>query len=138
MLFAEAAEAAGADPAGMSAHPRRIVVGYDGSEPASRALELAADLAGYGSTLSVVTVLGGQTDHATAQSAREQLLSRHVAARYLEVSGEPAEELVLKAHELGADLIVVGRRSRNPLRRLLGSVSARVVRRAPCDVLVVR
>jgi nucleotide-binding universal stress UspA family protein len=114
------------------------MVGYDGSEPAARALDAAADLAGYGSTLSVVTVLGGSADHATTESAREQLLRRHVEARYHEVSGEPAEQLVQKAHELGADLIVVGRRSRSPLRRLLGSVSARVVRRAPCDVLVVR
>ena len=114
------------------------MVGFDGSESATRALDTAADLTGYGSTLAVVTVVGDGTGEAATASARDLLQRRHVEARYHEVSGEPAEELVRKAHELDADLIVVGRRSRSPLRRLLGSVSARVVRRAHCDVLVVR
>ena len=70
--------------------------------------------------------------------AHARLLDRHVEARYHETSGEPADQLVEKATQLGADLVVVGRRNRNPLRMLLGSVSSRVVRRAPCDVLVVR
>ncbi|MEX2646247.1 MAG: universal stress protein, partial [Gaiellaceae bacterium] len=34
----------------------RIVVGYDGSEPAQRALDRAAELAGYGTTVTVVSV----------------------------------------------------------------------------------
>ena len=114
------------------------MVAYDGSESATRALDTAADLTGYGSTLAVVTVVSEGAERVATTSARELLQRRHVEARYHEVSGEPAEQLVKKAHELGADLIVVGRRSRNPLRRLLGSVSARVVRLAPCDVLVVR
>lgn len=113
------------------------MVGFDGSEPAARALDTAADLVGYGSTLAVVTVLTGFADRATATAAREQLLRRHVEANYHEVLGEPADELVQKAEELGADLIVVGRGGRSPIRRLLGSVSTRVLRRAPCDVLVV-
>jgi nucleotide-binding universal stress UspA family protein len=122
----------------MAAHPRRILVGYDGSEAAERALAAAADLAGYGSTLSVVTVHPGEIDRSMAAGAREQLQRRHVDARYLEVHGAPAEQLVAKANELGADLVVVGRRSRTPIRALLGSVSATVVRSCPCDVMVVR
>lgn len=111
------------------------MVAYDGSESATRALDTAADLTGYGSTLAVVTVVGAGAEQATT-SARELLQRRHVEARYHEVTGEPAEQLVKTAFELRADLIVVGRRS--SLRRLLGSVSTRVVRRAHCDVLVVR
>jgi nucleotide-binding universal stress UspA family protein len=122
----------------MAAVPRRIVVAYDGSEAAGRALDTAADLAGYGSTLTVVTVQTRTVDGEVAAAAREQLLRRHVEARYVEPTGDAAEQLVEAAKELEADLIVVGRRSRNPLRSLLGSVSARVVRCAPCDVLVVR
>ena len=122
----------------MAAQPRRIVVGFDGSEAATRALDAAADLAGYGSTLAVVAVRTRDGDRGAAEQAREQLLQRHVQARFHEPAGEPAEQLVEKAQELGADLLVVGRRSRNPLRTLLGSVSSKVVRRAPCDVLVVR
>jgi len=122
----------------MAVRPRRIIVGYDGSEAASRALDAAADLAGYGSTLAVVTVHPGDADRSTTATARERLQRRHVEARYLETSGEPADELVEKARELGADLLVIGRRNGDPLRALPGSVSSRVVRHAPCDVLVVR
>jgi nucleotide-binding universal stress UspA family protein len=122
----------------MAARPRRIVVGYDGSEASRRALDAAADLVGYGSTLSVVTVHNGEVDRGVAREAREHLQQRHVAAAYHEASGEPAEQIVEAAEGIGADLVVVGRRNRSPLRSLLGSVSARVVRRAPCDVLVVR
>lgn len=122
----------------MATRPQRILVGYDGSEAAERALSVAADLIGYGSTLSVVTVHPGEIDRSMAAGAREQLQRRHVGARYHEVHGSPAEQLVAKANELDADLVVVGRRSRKPIRSLLGSVSATVVRCCPCDVLVVR
>ena len=122
----------------MSARPRKIVVGYDGSEASSRALDAAADLASYGSTLSVVTVCNGEVGRDVARGAREQLQRRLVQARYHERAGEPAEQLVETAEAVGADLVVVGGRNRSPLRTLLGSVSARVVRRAHCDVLVVR
>ena len=122
----------------MAARPRRIVVGYDGSEAARRALDAAADLVGYGSTLSVVTVRNGEVDRDVAREARDHLQVRHVEAVYHEPEGEAAEQLVAAAASAGADLMVVGRRDRSPLRSLLGSVSARVVRRAPCDVLVVR
>lgn len=118
----------------MAAQPRTIVVGYDGSDAAVRALDAAVGLSGYGSALSVVSV-----GHPVALAeARERLLCRHVSASYLEPAGEPAEELVKTARGLGADLIVVGRRNGSPLRHLLGSTSAKVVRRAHCDVLVVR
>ena len=122
----------------MAGRPRRIVVGYDGSEASRRALDAAADLVGYGSTLSVVTVQNGEVGRDAATDARARLQTRHVEALYHEPVGEPAEQLVEAATALGADLVVVGRRDRNPLRSLLGSVSSRVVRRAGCDVLVVR
>ena len=122
----------------MAVRSRRIVVGFDGSEASHRALDVAADMVGYGSTLSVVTVQSGEIGRDVARGAREHLQQRHIEARYHAPAGEPAEQLVETATELGADLVVVGRRNRGPLRALLGSVSSRVVRRAPCDVLVVR
>ena len=111
------------------------MVGYDGSEAAARALEVAVSLDGYGSTLTVVTVQTDASDDSAARTARQQLQQRLVQAGYHETTGEPATQLVKKARELGADLLVVGRRNRRPL---LGSVSSKVVRRAGCDVLVVR
>jgi len=53
--------------------------------------------------------------------------------------GDPAEELLEVARAASADLVIVGRRGRDFVARtLLGSVAARVVAQAPCDVLVVR
>jgi nucleotide-binding universal stress UspA family protein len=121
----------------MAAHPRQILVGYDGSEASQRALDAAADLVGYGSSLAVVHVRRAEGESGRAvELAREHLLQRHVTARYLEPCGHPAKEIVEAARAVSADLIVVGRR--NALRRVLGSVSAGVVHRASCDVLVVR
>ena len=127
----------------MAARAKSIVVGYDGSEAARRALDRAADLVdGYGSTLAVVTVTGRDEDDATTATlddARERLLARHVTASYVEQVGEPADRLVEAATSRGADLLVVGRRDQGALERLvLGSVSTKVLHGAPCDVLVVR
>lgn len=53
--------------------------------------------------------------------------------------GEPTEALVSDAETWGADLLVLGTHGRSGLPRLLiGSVAEFVVKRAPCDVLVVR
>lgn len=120
--------------------PRKIMVGFDGSASARRALDAAADLIGYGSTLSVVTVRTASTSGGTSGVARARLHERRLEARYHEAVGEPAEQLVEKAAELDVDLVVVGRRDRNrdAPDALLGSVSSRVAARAPCDVLVTR
>ena len=127
----------------MSGRARSIVVAYDGSEVADRALDAAADLAGYGSSITVVHVLPEQDIKAhrngVLDRARRRLVRRQIAARYLEPEGDADRTLLETVQSLGADMVVVGRRERNALRRLwLGSVSARVVRRAQCDVLVVR
>ncbi len=127
----------------MAARAQNVVVGYDGSDSARRALDRAADLVdGYGSTLAVVCVAARDARDHTARLcvvARDRLHARQVTARYYEPVGEAAEMLVETADDLDADLLVVGRRDQSALQRLvLGSVSAQVLRRASCDVLVVR
>jgi nucleotide-binding universal stress UspA family protein len=119
----------------MPPHARRIVVAFDGSDASQRALDAAADLMGYGSSLNVVHVRGA-SEGRTVELAREHLLRRRVMARYLEPCGHAAREVVEAAREIGADLIVVGRR--NALDGVLGPISSEIVRHAPCDVLVVR
>jgi len=53
--------------------------------------------------------------------------------------GRPYEEIVRVAREIGADLIVLSTRGHSGLKHLLlGSTTERVVRSAPCPVLVVR
>ncbi len=61
------------------------------------------------------------------------------AVRALVVTGAAATETVRFAREGGYDLVVMGTHGRRGLRHLvLGSVAERVVREAPCAVLVVR
>jgi nucleotide-binding universal stress UspA family protein len=135
---------------------KTIVVGYDETEPAKRALERAADFAEkFGSTLVVTSVAGvlvpagrsgGGADpvespekhSAELEHARTYLQGRGVQAEYQPAVGEPAEAIVELAEQRSADLIVVGTREPGFLERLLGhSVSAGVARRAHCDVLIV-
>jgi nucleotide-binding universal stress UspA family protein len=131
---------AGPEDAPMAAPPRRIVVGYDGTDGSRRALEACAELMGYGSALTVVAVVseGDSGGRDVLASARELLLQKLVTAEYVHRIGDPVGQLVEAAAEVGADLLVVGRRSGvDASRHEPGSVSAGVVRLAPCDVLVV-
>ncbi len=125
----------------MAARPQRVLVGYDGSTSAQRALEAAAGLVGYGSTLAVVSVGAAGADDAEAvlEDARKRLRERQLPVTYVSRRGDAADELLDAAQVLGANILVVGARTQNGSpRRGLGAVSGDVVRRAPCDVLVVR
>jgi nucleotide-binding universal stress UspA family protein len=117
-----------------------VLVGYDGSSSSDKALDAAATLMGYGSTLAVVSVAESQlAAEARLDEARARLLSQQVTATYVPLYGDAADELVDAAQVLDADVIVIGARTQNGHLELgLGGVSADVVQRAPCDVLVVR
>ena len=54
-------------------------------------------------------------------------------------AGNPAVEILRAAEDLHIDLLVMGHRGRSALERfLVGSVTERVLRRAPCTVVVVQ
>ena len=70
--------------------------------------------------------------------ARKQQTAGGVPLSGVTVDGVPDEGIVRQAGEGGADLIVMGSHGRRGLSRvILGSVTERVVRHAPCPVLVV-
>jgi nucleotide-binding universal stress UspA family protein len=132
----------------------KIVVAYDGSDPARRALDRAAELAGERDKLVVVAaaephpVAGLEAGAFVEPSevarrrddleeAQRLLSERGIEAEPVEGEGDPGAFIVNAAKD--ADLIVVGSRGLSPAQRiLLGSVSSKVVHRAHCDVLVVR
>ena len=133
-----------------------IVVGFDDTEPARRALERAADLAeAFGAKLvvtSVAPILVGITRNAgpldpvdspekhreQLQDARKLLEARKIKAEYVPAVGEPGDAIAELADDLDAELIVVGTREPGLLERLLGqSVSERVAHQAHRDVLIV-
>lgn len=133
---------------------RNIVVGYDGSDTAKRALERVAELAG-GAAITVVSAVhvhapagrsAGSVDRDEVSERRQALAEaeallgeKGITPELVEGHGDPADVIVDQARESGADLIVVGTRGLSlPERVLLGSVSTKVLHEAPCDVLVVR
>ena len=72
--------------------------------------------------------------HRRAQELRDE--GHQVTAEVLE--GDPADVILDYAEEQGIDLIVMTSRGRSGLGRfLLGSVADKVVRHAPCAVMVV-
>src|SRR3954470_22898082 len=79
-----------------SAH--RIVVGYDGTAAARRALDRAAALAGYGAEITVVHVAPDATALAEGRrlldEANARLHAGHGPARVRERVGDPVAELV--------------------------------------------
>jgi nucleotide-binding universal stress UspA family protein len=134
---------------------RVAAVGFDGMAESYAALDEAAKLAAkFGGSLRVIGVatpvpaMGAAA--AAAQAGPEAgpdfqtQLNNAVAElppelRALPVfeRGDPVEKL-LEAAEVGVDLLVLGSRGFGPVMRLLiGSVSSRVIREAPCPVLVV-
>ena len=132
-------------------HTALIVVGYDGSASATRALDRAAGIAGPGGQVIVVSVCRSAGDAeggapapraddpgALLEAARLYLAGR-VAVDLREATGDVAEALASIAHEAGAGLIVVGAQGADFVARtLLGSVAQRLIQRAPGDVLIVR
>jgi nucleotide-binding universal stress UspA family protein len=135
---------------------RGILVCYDGSDEAKRALERVAEIASAVPTrVTVVSVAEplyrerpytGYADPQEEKAHRRLLdeavvdLRTHgVSAVTLEPVGQPADEIVDAARQRAVDLVVVGSGHHGLIRRLLPlSVSDEVVREAPCDVLVVR
>jgi nucleotide-binding universal stress UspA family protein len=132
-----------------------IIVAYDGSPAAKRALARAAMVAGERWSIVIVTVAepdirtaAGETiaegstsadAEAVLEEAASLLAGRGVDFWTRTERGDPAETLVSVARELDAALIVVGSRGDDFVTRaLVGSVAAKLVEQAPCDVLVAR
>jgi nucleotide-binding universal stress UspA family protein len=145
---------------------KTIVVGYDGSDPAKRALERAAVLAERLGTKLVVTSVAEPVavaddpyvpgdaiglaapaivpvpDQAEAsrdlEEARGTLKDRRLEVEYEPTVGDAAQGIIEVAEKHEADMIVVGTREPGFLDRVLGGdVSGTVSRHAHRDVLIV-
>lgn len=133
----------------------RVLFAYDGSSFAKRALaygkHLGPDLEATVIAVAPILIEGPRTSESTdpgrdREEGRQQLeeagkilADDGVKATTVQAWGNPANEIIGAAEERNADLIVVGQRGRSAISRFIeGSVTDRVVRHAPCDVLVVR
>jgi nucleotide-binding universal stress UspA family protein len=148
----------------MSTTPSQVVVAYDLSHSGSAALQRALALAARAPfhILHFVCVIDphvavagipatGKIDYRYAESVQRaitDMIASELRARgdvervhfFVHARiGKPAEEILALAHEVGADLVVIGSKGSTGLERLvLGSVSEKVVREAGCTVEVAR
>lgn len=141
---------------------QKILVPIDFSAQCVEALRTAAELASrYSASITAVTVyepLDWQVPEGTwamtpeqerrlfaayeTRLAEAEKLIRDLGVEKVEtklLQGSVASEIVAEARARECDLIVIGTHGRRGLSRaLLGSVAERVLRTAPCAVLVVR
>jgi nucleotide-binding universal stress UspA family protein len=143
---------------------KRIVVGTDGSETATEAVNQALELAKLsGATLSLVSAyqpasgrrvqaeqagapadvqyeIGPREDvNLVLDAAAAEVKQQGIEVQTHPVEGDPADAILNVAEETRADLIVVGNKGMTGARRyLLGSVPNNVSHHAPCSVMIVR
>lgn len=134
-------------------HVRRIVYATDFSSYSNQAYFHAVALAeNHRASLSIVYVYvpgsgtpdGTGSDDEARRYWKSQLEQIHpvndsIRVEHVLLDGDPATEIVRYVRDAGADLIVMGTHGRTGLERLLvGSVAEKVMRDAPCSVLVVK
>ncbi|HLG09140.1 MAG TPA: universal stress protein [Gaiellaceae bacterium] len=134
---------------------KNVLLAYDGSEGAKRALEAVAELHHEGGTVTVVSSAEGlplfgyagtlpspeqeEERHHQLVEAETALAEHGIATTLVERRGDPATAILDEAEKAHADLIVMGTRGLSTGERwLLGSVSTKVLHHAHCSVLVVR
>lgn len=120
--------------------PECVLLATDGSAGSWTAARVATRLArARRSELHVVHVPTGVDDERRREVANQLTMIEKAIGAAPEVSethGQPAERIAEAARAHQSSLIVIGRRGLKGLKAL-GSVSERVVHRAPCSVLVV-
>ena len=131
---------------------KRILLAYDGSEQARRALDFTVELARLThaevGVVSVVPVLAGRiaNDQGDGRQVRSKELSEAhrliveagIAPSLHEPYGEISDEIVRTAEEGGYDHIVTGSRHLGLVQRTIrGSVSEAVATRFPATVTIV-
>jgi nucleotide-binding universal stress UspA family protein len=132
---------------------KRILLAYDGGEPARRALDLTADLAHrYGAGVSVVSVTPIHPGRAPVdpwddrpvhleelRAAQQILREQGIEPELLSPTGDPARTIERIAADGGFDAIVIGSRGLGAVSRALqGSVSEHVATHAETSVVIAR
>lgn len=132
---------------------QRILLAYDGTEPARTALDMAASLAtSFDARVTVVSVVPVSPGRAPMdpwddreaheeelREAARLLTEKGVAFDLLEPLGNVPRTIERIAGEGDYDAVVIGSRDLGPVERLLqGSVSEHVATHAPTTVVVAR
>jgi len=124
-------------------HIRQILFASDFSPHSEHAFQAALALARhFGARLQLLHVVHHPREEQAARAHLEAFAREHAGAVacHVEVAtGHPAEEIVRRAEQAKANLIVMGTHGRTGLAHVVrGSVAEAVVRHAPCLVLTIR
>jgi nucleotide-binding universal stress UspA family protein len=145
---------------------KKLLVAYDGSEASKKAIETVLKCSNKQDEITLLTVVPAELAESSftkmllptidlsaivksgsfKEKAMESLnkLSKQIENNVLKVnamveSGDPADEILITAKKLNADIIIIGYKGYGKEGRfLLGSVTDKVVRHASMSVLVVR
>jgi nucleotide-binding universal stress UspA family protein len=142
---------------------RSILVPIDGSEPSLQAVQMALRIIELCPACKITVlyvidklVLNELVRFSKRSEPEVEAELEEQGRRYLELArksaerqgltaqsetrrGDPFEEVIAAANDLGADLIIMGHTGRRGTSRvLIGSVTQRVLDYAPCPVLVMK
>ncbi len=120
---------------------QKILLGYDGSEHANRALQHSAQLVDkFQAHLTVVCVNDDlEAGKQYCEEAGEYLESYSRQVHTEVITGEPSKQLVAYAQSQSMDLIVIGAFGRSRIRQaILGSTTEHILRFSTCPVLLVK
>lgn len=145
---------------------KKLLVAYDGSDASKKAIETVLKCSNKQDEITLLTVVPAELAESSftkmllptidlssivksgsfKEKAMESLnkISKQIENNVLKVStmvesGDPADEILITAKKLSADIIIIGYKGYGKEGRfLLGSVTDKVVRHASMSVLVVR
>jgi nucleotide-binding universal stress UspA family protein len=132
---------------------QKILVAYDGGEPAKRALDMTVELArAFGASVSVVSVVPVHPGRSPMdpwddrpvhveelKEAQRWLRDKGIEAELMAPTGDPAITIERIAAEGGFDTVVIGSRGLGALARALqGSTSEHVATHSATTVIVAR
>lgn len=122
----------------------KILYPTDFSSYSNQAYFHAVELAeSHRASLTVVHVLapgaGGDRERGRSQLEQVRPANPRIPVAHVLLEGDPAAEIARYAADAGTDIIVIGTHGRTGAdRAAMGSVAERVMREAPCSVLVVK
>ncbi|MGE5239065.1 MAG: universal stress protein [Chloroflexota bacterium] len=137
---------------------KKVCVGFDGSDNAYRAVDFALNLhkmCGAAMEIHVVSavtppevpnvdyeaIAGSMMQHyeELLKDLRGKATGRGIAIKTATVTGHPADQILRYVKENNCDMVIMGQRGMSGVEEfLLGSVSRRVARHAPCTVTIVK
>lgn len=137
-------------------HFQKIMVGYDGSKPAEKAIEIAFSLAQSADCRVLIFAVARPPEPATMVELEAMLddAREHYQKDFNRISksaedtgvdletaivvGHPVEQIVHRAETDHVDLIILGRRGKSRFERMLvGSTAEKVLRYSHCPVMIV-